>query len=74
MKAPMVGTCYRSGTPGAAACVDLGKVVKQGEPLCSVVARKLMNEIAADADGVIKAILVENGQAVEFDQPMFLIG
>ncbi len=74
MKAPMVGTFYRSGTPGAAAFVDIGKVVKQGETLCIIEAMKLMNEIEADADGVIKAILVENGQAVEFDQPMFLIG
>ena len=74
MKAPMVGTFYRSGSPGAAAFVDIGKVVKQGETLCIIEAMKLMNEIEADADGVIKAILVENGQAVEFDQPLFLIG
>jgi acetyl-CoA carboxylase biotin carboxyl carrier protein len=74
MKSPMVGTFYRSGSPGAAAFVDIGKVVKQGETLCIIEAMKLMNEIEADADGVIKAILVENGQPVEFDQPLFIIG
>jgi acetyl-CoA carboxylase biotin carboxyl carrier protein len=74
MKSPMVGTFYRSGSPGAAAFVDIGKTVKQGETLCIIEAMKLMNEIEADADGVIKAILVENGQPVEFDQPLFVIG
>lgn len=74
MKSPMVGTFYRSGSPGAAAFADIGKTVKQGETLCIIEAMKLMNEIEADADGVIKAILVENGQPVEFDQPLFVIG
>ncbi|MEW6165529.1 MAG: acetyl-CoA carboxylase biotin carboxyl carrier protein [Pseudomonadota bacterium] len=74
MKAPMVGTFYRSGSPGAPAFVELGKAVKKGETLCIIEAMKLMNEIEADADGVIKAILVENGQPVEFDQPLFVIG
>lgn len=74
MKSPMVGTFYRSGSPGAAAFVDIGKTVKQGDTLCIIEAMKLMNEIEADADGVIKAILVENGQPVEFDQPLFVIG
>ncbi len=74
MKSPMVGTFYRSGSPGAPAFVDIGKSVKKGEPLCIIEAMKLMNEIEADADGTIKAILVENGQPVEFDQPLFIIG
>jgi acetyl-CoA carboxylase biotin carboxyl carrier protein len=74
MKSPMVGTFYRSGSPGAPSFVDIGKTVKQGDTLCIIEAMKLMNEIEADADGVIKAILVENGQPVEFDQPLFLIG
>jgi acetyl-CoA carboxylase biotin carboxyl carrier protein len=74
MKAPMVGTFYRSGSPGAPAFVEVGKAVKKGETLCIIEAMKLMNEIEADADGVIKSILVENGQPVEFDQPLFIIG
>ena len=74
VKAPMVGTFYRSGNPGASAFVEVGQAVKQGETLCIIEAMKLMNEIESDADGVIKAILVENGQPVEFDQPMFVIG
>jgi len=74
MKSPMVGTFYRSGSPGAPSFVDIGKTVKQGETLCIIEAMKLMNEIEADIDGEIKAILVENGQAVEFDQPLFVIG
>ncbi len=74
VRAPMVGTFYRSGSPGAAAFVEVGAVVKKGETLCIIEAMKLMNEIESDADGVVKAILVENGQPVEFDQPMFIIG
>jgi acetyl-CoA carboxylase biotin carboxyl carrier protein len=74
VKAPMVGTFYRSGSPGAAAFVEVGQAVKKGETLCIIEAMKLMNEIESDADGVVKAILVENGQPVEFDQPMFIIG
>jgi len=74
VKAPMVGTFYRSGSPGAPAFVEIGQTVKQGDTLCIIEAMKLMNEIEADADGVVKAILAENGQPVEFDQPLFVIG
>lgn len=74
VKSPMVGTFYRSGTPGSSAFVEVGQAVKKGDPLCIIEAMKLMNEIESDADGVIKAILVENGQPVEFDQPLFVIG
>lgn len=74
VKAPMVGTFYRAGSPGAAAFVEVGQAVKKGETLCIIEAMKLMNEIESDADGVVKAILVENGQPVEFDQPLFVIG
>ena len=73
VKSPMVGTFYRSASPGAAPFVEVGDTVAQGDTLCIVEAMKLMNEIEADADGTIKAILVENGQAVEFGQPLFLI-
>lgn len=74
VKAPMVGTFYRSGSPGAPAFVEVGQSIKQGDTLCIIEAMKLMNEIEADASGTIKAILVENGQPVEFDQPLFIIG
>jgi len=74
VKAPMVGTFYRSGSPGSPAFFEVGQTVKKGETLCIIEAMKLMNEIESDADGVVKAVLVENGQPVEFDQPMFLIG
>ncbi|MCX8018410.1 MAG: acetyl-CoA carboxylase biotin carboxyl carrier protein [Rhodocyclaceae bacterium] len=74
VKAPMVGTFYRAGSPGASPFVELGQAVKKGDTLCIIEAMKLMNEIEADADGVVKAILVENGQPVEFDQPLFVIG
>ena len=74
VKAPMVGTFYRSGSPGAPAFAEVGQTVKKGDTLCIIEAMKLMNEIESDADGVIKAILVENGQPVEFDQPLFIIG
>ena len=73
VKSPMVGTFYRSASPGAAAFVEIGDTVAQGDTLCIVEAMKLMNEIEADAAGTIKAILVENGQAVEFGQPLFVI-
>jgi acetyl-CoA carboxylase biotin carboxyl carrier protein len=73
VKSPMVGTFYRSASPGAAAFVEIGDTVAQGDTLCIVEAMKLMNEIEADATGTIKAILVENGQAVEFGQPLFVI-
>ena len=70
----MVGTFYRAGSPGAPVFVEVGQSVKQGDTLCIIEAMKLMNEIEADASGTIKAILVENGQPVEFDQPLFIIG
>lgn len=70
---PMVGTFYRSSTPGAAPFVDIGSQVNVGDTLCIIEAMKLMNEIEADATGVIKAILVENGQPVEYGQPLFII-
>jgi len=73
VKSPMVGTFYRSASPGAKAFVEIGDTVAQGDTLCIVEAMKLMNEIEADAAGTIKAILVENGQAVEFGQPLFVI-
>jgi len=73
VKAPMVGTFYRSGSPGSPSFVEVGREVKDGEPLCIIEAMKLMNEIESDATGTIKAIFVENGQPVEFGQPLFLI-
>ena len=74
MTAPMVGTFYRAGSPGAPAFVEVGSTVKEGDTLCILEAMKLMNEIEADVSGTIKAILVENGQPVEFGQPLFVIG
>ncbi len=74
VKSPMVGSFYRSPSPGAKAFVDVGQSVKLGETLCIIEAMKLLNEIEADKAGVIKAILVENGQPVEFGQPLFVIG
>ena len=74
VKSPMVGTFYRSGSPGAPPFVEVGQVVSEGDRLCIIEAMKLMNEIESDASGTIKAILVENGQPLEFGQPMFLIG
>ncbi len=73
VKAPMVGTFYRSGSPGSPAFAEVGQAVKQGDTLCIIEAMKLMNEIEADASGTIKAILVENGQPVEYGQPLFII-
>lgn len=74
VKAPMVGTFYRSSSPEAKPFVEVGQSVTAGETLCIIEAMKLMNEIEADASGTIKAILVENGQPVEYGQPMFIIG
>jgi acetyl-CoA carboxylase biotin carboxyl carrier protein len=74
VKSPMVGTFYRSAAPGAAPFVDVGTTVKEGDTLCIIEAMKLLNEIDADASGVIQQILVENGQPVEFGQPLFIIG
>ncbi|CAB3914450.1 Biotin carboxyl carrier protein of acetyl-CoA carboxylase [Achromobacter animicus] len=74
VKAPMVGTFYRSPNPGAAPFIDVGATVKEGDPLCIIEAMKLLNEIEADKAGVIKEILVENGEPVEYGQPLFVIG
>ncbi|MFN8774598.1 MAG: acetyl-CoA carboxylase biotin carboxyl carrier protein [bacterium] len=71
---PMVGTFYRSNSPGGKAFVDVGQSVAVGEALCIIEAMKLMNEIESDAAGTIKAILVENGQPVEYGEPLFVIG
>ena len=70
---PMVGTFYRSASPGAKAFVDVGSTVKAGEPVCIIEAMKIMNEIEADLGGTIARILCENGQAVEFGQPLFVL-
>ena len=72
LKSPMVGTFYRSATPGGKPFVDVGQAVKAGDPVCIIEAMKLLNEIEADHDGVIKEILVENGQPVEYGQPLVL--
>ena len=74
VKSPMVGSFYRSSSPGGKAFVDVGQSVAIGETLCIIEAMKLMNEIESDAAGVVKAILVENGQPVEYGQPLFIIG
>lgn len=74
VKSPMVGTFYRSSAPGSPAFVEVGSEVKEGGTLCIIEAMKLLNEIEADASGVVKKILVENGQPVEFGQPLFIIG
>ncbi|MDQ6627408.1 MAG: acetyl-CoA carboxylase biotin carboxyl carrier protein [Pseudomonadota bacterium] len=73
VKSPMVGTFYRSASPGSDAFVEVGAVVKVGEPICIIEAMKIMNEIEADADGKIREVLCENGQAVEYGQPLFII-
>jgi acetyl-CoA carboxylase biotin carboxyl carrier protein len=74
VKAPMVGTFYRSGSPDAKPFVEVGQPVKEGQTICIIEAMKLMNEIESDASGVVKAVLVENGQPVEYGQPLFIIG
>jgi acetyl-CoA carboxylase biotin carboxyl carrier protein len=73
VKAPMVGTFYRAANPGSAAFVEVGQAVKEGEPLCIIEAMKLLNEIEADKSGVVPEILVENGEPVEYGQPLFVI-
>jgi acetyl-CoA carboxylase biotin carboxyl carrier protein len=73
LKAPMVGTFYRSPSPDAKPFVEVGQNVKAGETVCIIEAMKLMNEIEADATGMVKAILVENGQPVEYGQPLLII-
>ena len=73
LKAPMVGTFYRSPSPGSPAFVEVGQSVTKGQTLCIIEAMKLLNEIESDMAGTVKAILVENGQPVEYGQPLFII-
>jgi len=74
VKSPMVGTFYRSPSPDAAAFIEVGSEVKKGDTICIVEAMKMMNQIEADTSGKIMAILVDDGDAVEFDQPLVVIG
>lgn len=73
VKSPMVGTFYRSASPGAKAYVEVGSVIREGETICIIEAMKILNEIEADKSGTVTKILSENGQAVEYGQPLFLI-
>jgi len=73
VKSPMVGTFYRSASPGAKAFVEIGSQVKEGDTICIIEAMKILNEIEADKAGTITAMLCENGQAVEYGQPLFII-
>jgi acetyl-CoA carboxylase biotin carboxyl carrier protein len=73
VKSPMVGTFYRSSSPGAKAFVEIGDVVKEGDTICIIEAMKILNEIEADKAGTISKIMCENGQAVEYGQPLFII-
>lgn len=73
IKSPMVGTFYRAPSPGAKPFVEVGQAVKEGEPVCIIEAMKILNEIEADRAGIIQEILVENGQAVEYGQPLFVL-
>jgi acetyl-CoA carboxylase biotin carboxyl carrier protein len=74
VRSPMVGTFYRSPAPGSKVFCEVGQSVSAGDTLCIIEAMKLLNEIESDASGVIKAILVENGQPVEYGEPLFVIG
>ena len=73
VKSPMVGTFYRAATPSAKPFVEVGTVIKEGDPICIIEAMKIMNEIDADKSGTVTRLLCENGQAVEFGQPLFVI-
>ncbi|WP_349742651.1 acetyl-CoA carboxylase biotin carboxyl carrier protein [Roseateles cavernae] len=73
VKSPMVGTFYRASSPNAKSFAELGQQIKEGEPICIIEAMKIMNEIDADKSGTVTKILVENGQPVEFGQPLFVI-
>ncbi len=73
VKSPMVGTFYRASSPGAKPMAEVGQAVKEGEAICIIEAMKIMNEIEADKSGTVTKVLVENGQAVEFGQPLFVI-
>jgi acetyl-CoA carboxylase biotin carboxyl carrier protein len=73
VKAPMVGTFYRSPSPGAKPFVEVGDTVKSGQTICIIEAMKLLNEIECDKDGVVKAVMVDNGQPVEYGEPLVII-
>jgi acetyl-CoA carboxylase biotin carboxyl carrier protein len=73
VKSPMVGTFYRSASPGSKPFAEVGAPIKEGDPICIVEAMKIMNEIEADMSGTVSKILVENGQAVEYGQPLFIV-
>jgi acetyl-CoA carboxylase biotin carboxyl carrier protein len=73
VKSPMVGTFYRAASPGAKPFVEIGDTIKQGDTICIVEAMKILNEIEADKSGTVTQILVENGQAVEYGQPLYVI-
>lgn len=73
LKSPMVGTFYRSASPGAKSFVETGDAVKEGQTLCIIEAMKILNEIETDKTGIVRKILVDNGQAVEYGQPLFII-
>jgi acetyl-CoA carboxylase biotin carboxyl carrier protein len=73
VKSPMVGTFYRASAPGAKAFIEIGSVVKEGDTICIIEAMKILNEIEADKSGTVTQILCENGQAVEYGQPLFVI-
>ena len=73
VKSPMVGTFYRSASPGAKSFVEIGSVVKEGDTICIIEAMKILNEIEADKAGTVTQVLCENGQAVEYGQPLFVI-
>ncbi|HEX2540875.1 MAG TPA: acetyl-CoA carboxylase biotin carboxyl carrier protein [Caldimonas sp.] len=73
IKSPMVGTFYRTASPGSEPFVEVGTVVKEGQPVCIIEAMKIMNEIESDFAGTVREILCENGQAVEFGQPLFIV-
>ena len=73
VKSPMVGTFYRSSSPGAAPFIQIGSVVKEGDTLCIIEAMKILNEIESDKAGTVTQILCENGQAVEYGQPLFIV-
>ena len=74
VKSPMVGTFYRSSAPGAKPFIEIGQNINAGETLCIIEAMKLLNEIEADQSGIVKKVMVENGQPVEYGQPLFIIG
>jgi acetyl-CoA carboxylase biotin carboxyl carrier protein len=74
VKSPMVGTFYRSPSPGAPSFIEIGQTITAGQTLCIIEAMKLLNEIESDVAGVVKKVLVENGQPVEYGQPLFLVG